>query len=1621
MPQSSLSFQNSAGFRDLLIVRTLPPYSVSGAFTSPLGAQNYEINLSDYSNLNSPNIGTTNEADTFYPLNKYGPNGGFINTIGLQQDPIINSSNQGEYNPSDTNLDIVNEFFIDSAYSKNKYGPIGGYNEMFDVTEYQLANQVHQPYFDPIFFTPSKYDPYELFTQSNPSGSDGSLSSDSYLMRLSATKLETNFNASIAAEEQRQLFRETSPNLTSTSALAGSGVGTSRDYRITTSINDVTFLDRLRGDFSPSSPLNGPLFVDEDSNRNPSTGNQIANVLQNTAAGSFNLLADGSSRFLQPSKSLLEQTGAGQIATLYGLLNKNIYRPSYEIGGLGNVVLTGVNSILKSVGASLGGGYYVGSDVNRPEFITSPVNAVPVNSYGKLTNAIVFGPDEVGNQYEGTGMEQAFFGLNGISSENGAKPDGGFVWTSPRFKEAAGYKVKKGGDLSTPDEDFNQISSSYLFNESTNFGLKQGSILDNTQRLINSADNLIGKRRLKHAGNAINQVSKVFHDGYREITKGSKIMSYVDNSTGEEAGIEYCRLFTKDTPYYTFNDLQKIDGMTTENRRFSYSVLDKTYNLNIAPIKGIGSTNITSKGAKKYMISIENLAWRTSDRPGYTVDELPLCERGPNGGRVMWFPPYDVTFSDSSSASFDEIPFLGRPEPVYTYKNTSRTGKLGFKIVVDHPSIMNLLANKQLEKLGKEKFDQVVKSFIAGCTKYDLYELAAKFNTLPLRELEMYQNLLNDPRLTPEELAQIQNEIPAENTSPENANTIGNSPVEEENFTKTYEGLGFYFGPDTTNFEFATQVQAYINDATNIEGLCPNQVGIQGSSDIYKKSDTKNFIVDRVSNNFNTINNDFVSGVKSVISNKNIVDIKIEGKTTEFAESAKKYLTEKLKTEIDNKKLTITASGGLTKITVKDYTTPNAPQNGQDFSTSQTIITPSGVTPLLGPNDIKYTYPSLAINAAIISKITIVDDISSQDPTQENNLNQSSPDQQNPQGVKPQPNTDIQDKLKQAIGKKIIRRLLTECDYFELLKDNDPMVFETLKDKLKFFNPAFHSMTPEGLNSRLTFLNQCVRPGQTIPVIGTDGRPKYDDALNTSFGAPPVLVIRVGDFYHTKAIPGALSITYEAPFFDINPEGIGVQPMIVSVSLDLKFIGGHGLARPVETLQNALSFNFYANTEMYDERAEETELNLALLELVDKAIANQTTNNEQTNDGGETIGTVLTTIKSGETESGDIDYTKIYTQLSEQYSEYVNISTNQYSTIVDQTNYSMLQLVNYERNYYSGDTLVNALTNTGSSGNDTKLYGKPNEYEKRINKLSSKIKDDIDKDNTENKNPIMRAFFDVLADKDNIIRDTRRKLKSYIESVEKEIIRDLAQPINTIVDVEQNLIKTFNKLNVVTTTKLGSVEALTGLDGKILPDGNVKIYNLSGDTSVFLKMQTDFSLIGKNLNDLAKEKSVRKIVPLSTEKFYDDENCYNITNEEIPYVDFVDEDKRFYTLLSQTFTNKDKYELLFIEFISTPEVEAISGAREDLVKSFDKLRDEYIEVYGYEKNLLKEDTEDNKYIELKSFKLDETTNRRLIYSTQPLNSNDTLSKDKKTQITQIYGQTNWNNKKETFNGKVKLN
>ena len=158
-----------------------------------------------------------------------------------------------------------------------------------------------------------------------------------------------------------------------------------------------------------------------------------------------------------------------------------------------------------------------------------------------------------------------------------------------------------------------------------------------------------------------------------------------------------------------------------------------------------------------------------------------------------------------------------------------------------------------------------------------------------------------------------------------------------------------------------------------------------------------------------------------------------------------------------------------------------------------------------------------------------------------------------------------------------LSRFYTECNYFEKIEETDNFVYAQFKDKIKNFHPAFHAITPEGFNSRLTFLQQCMRQG---PTNGSD------NPDNLAFGKPPVCILRLGDFYHTKIIIESLTIDYEPIVWDLNPEGVGVQPMIANVNISFAFIGGSSMKGPINRLQNAISFNYFANTELYDPRAE---------------------------------------------------------------------------------------------------------------------------------------------------------------------------------------------------------------------------------------------------------------------------------------------------------------------------------------------------------------------------------------------------------------------------------------------------
>ena len=189
----------------------------------------------------------------------------------------------------------------------------------------------------------------------------------------------------------------------------------------------------------------------------------------------------------------------------------------------------------------------------------------------------------------------------------------------------------------------------------------------------------------------------------------------------------------------------------------------------------------------------------------------------------------------------------------------------------------------------------------------------------------------------------------------------------------------------------------------------------------------------------------------------------------------------------------------------------------------------------------------------------------------------------------PQPKDDNTEEKNNIVGYETkigtVERYDNEGEFFKSLDKKDPFLHHLISEKIKYFDPAFHSISPEGFNARLTFLHQCTRQGPTVGNSDSNSLTAY----NLAFGRPPVCVLRIGDFYYTKIIITSIDIDYDDMQWDLNPEGIGVMPMMANIKINFTFVGGSDLAGPISRLQNAVSFNYYANTGVYDNRAEMVE------------------------------------------------------------------------------------------------------------------------------------------------------------------------------------------------------------------------------------------------------------------------------------------------------------------------------------------------------------------------------------------------------------------------------------------------
>jgi len=332
MPESVLSFASSSSFRDTLIARNLAPYQVQGVYTPPPGNVTYEISpLNDSNVIDSPdNLISTNQlSNNLYPLNQWGPDGGFQGKYSVGNLLPI-PANEGPYDPNDTQLDIINEFYIDAAYVTNIYGPEGGYKDLVIITDLQLSTHYYLPYYDgvPANYIPSTYTPYAILFSDNPSGDNGSLSQDSYLAKLGAGYLKEYFEERIAQEFYQitlgSVNLSTLQDPFSASMLAtGQQPFFTKNWKITVPENPllaaVSFANRLTGTYFPVSFIPGDYFDDPDPVYSPQTENAL-NTVNNLTGGALGGVLN---KFRNPSEIFLANTGNGQQSVLLKSLEYN--------------------------------------------------------------------------------------------------------------------------------------------------------------------------------------------------------------------------------------------------------------------------------------------------------------------------------------------------------------------------------------------------------------------------------------------------------------------------------------------------------------------------------------------------------------------------------------------------------------------------------------------------------------------------------------------------------------------------------------------------------------------------------------------------------------------------------------------------------------------------------------------------------------------------------------------------------------------------------------------------------------------------------------------------------------------------------------------------------------------------------------------------------------------------------------------------------------------------------------------------------------------------------------------------------------------------------------------------
>jgi hypothetical protein len=573
-----------------------------------------------------------------------------------------------------------------------------------------------------------------------------------------------------------------------------------------------------------------------------------------------------------------------------------------------------------------------------------------------------------------------------------------------------------------------------------------------------------------------------------------------------------CRTFTLYDQYDNYNRVIKFNGNNEKNSVLRDKVLPR-----IAP-----TDDDIDEDKYNYFFTMENLALKDND--------LEDCEKGPNGGKWMWFPPYDVKLSDNNSVSWSDMNFLGRPEPIFSYQNTTRSLSLSFRLLID--------TVKEIQDI--EPTIQNYYNYLYNCGPLGFKnKTELRFNNITSETITKTSEIIPNNVFTNVAKYFFKNESWAVDLINPDYTSGDTNP----SFTSFRINSGFLgeLSQVTTSLKELLLDKNVTEISMSFQGAASSLISLTASTE-FAKSYNRALGMRRADNlmrnviyEYNQIKGDAPELALSEFVSKagpTIPDSIIDGfgqvvnptppDTGQVGINAKRTYYQSINGKTIS--ITITTVGADSNPNPVDKTDPNAIKVNDKDKISQRYAVIDSMD-----YKVNIVLEDRKINTDIgVDEVTIPFDEITQ---------------------RPEP-CDTNKNL--------------QFQYFDA-KNKFPTGFE----KLNVFSPVFNSQTPFDFTKRYTFLHQLTRPSKLSNIT---------DISNTVFGRMPVFVIRYGDFIHSKAIAKSINFDIADSTWDLNPEGMGAIPLYCNVTMDLTLIGGQSLAGPIDRIQTANDSNFIANS-----------------------------------------------------------------------------------------------------------------------------------------------------------------------------------------------------------------------------------------------------------------------------------------------------------------------------------------------------------------------------------------------------------------------------------------------------------